>query len=174
MTETNLADPAQITEKPSTAGMTTKVVKGSLWTLAGQVLPLFASLATTPMIIRLLGNEGYGVLILITLIPTYFSFSELGMGVASTRFASEAYGRGNLGEEGRTIRTAARNRIRRSPLAFSREFILSLACDSAQCRDVLTGNSHMTAGNCAGKSFTQHRVGNRAVSETIAPSCAGQ
>ena len=25
---------------PSTAGMTTKVVKGSLWTLAGQVAPL--------------------------------------------------------------------------------------------------------------------------------------
>ena len=87
--------------------MTTRVVKGSLWTLAGQVLPLFASLATTPIIIRLLGSEGYGVLILIGLIPTYFSFSELGMGMASTRFASEAYSRGDLIEEAKAIRTAA-------------------------------------------------------------------
>jgi hypothetical protein len=43
---------------PSTAGMTTKVVKGSLWTLAGQVLPLFATFLTTPITIRLLGLEG--------------------------------------------------------------------------------------------------------------------
>jgi O-antigen/teichoic acid export membrane protein len=92
---------------PSTAGMTTRVAKGSIWTLAGQVLPLFASLVTTPLIIRMLGSEGYGVLILIGLIPTYFSFSELGMGMASTRFASEAYARGDLDEEARAIRTAA-------------------------------------------------------------------
>jgi O-antigen/teichoic acid export membrane protein len=91
---------------PSTAGMTTRVVKGSLWTLAGQVLPLFASLATAPIIIRMLGSQGYGVLILINLIPTYFSFSEMGMGIASTRFASEAYARGDLDEEARAIRTA--------------------------------------------------------------------
>src|SRR5437763_2498431 len=93
--------------QPSTAGMTTRVVKGSLWTLAGLVLPLFASLATTPMIIRLLGSEGYGVLILIGLIPPYFSFSDLGMGMASTQFASEAYARGDLDEEAKAIRTAA-------------------------------------------------------------------
>ena len=94
-------------QPPSTAGMTTRVVKGSIWTLAGQVLPLFASLITMPLIIRMLGSEGYGVLILITLIPTYFSFSELGMGMASTRFASEAYARGDLEGEARVIRTAA-------------------------------------------------------------------
>lgn len=101
----NLTDP--LDQPPSTAGMTTRVVKGSLWTLAGQVLPLFASLITTPLIIRMLGSEGYGVLILIALIPTYFSFAEFGMGIASTRFASEAYARGDLDEEARAIRTAA-------------------------------------------------------------------
>ena len=103
-TADGLTDP--LDRAPSTAGMTTRVVKGSIWTLAGQVLPLFASLATTPMIIRMLGSEGYGVLILIGLIPTYFSFSELGMGIASTRFASEAYARGDLEGEARAIRTA--------------------------------------------------------------------
>jgi len=40
-------------QRISTAGMTTKVVNGSLWTLAGQVLSMFASLVTAPIIIRL-------------------------------------------------------------------------------------------------------------------------
>jgi O-antigen/teichoic acid export membrane protein len=95
------------TEIPSTSGMTTKVVKGSLWTLGGQVLPLFVSLISTPFIIRFLGSEGYGVLILVGLIPNYFAFADLGMGIASTKFGSEAYGQGDRKKEGEVVRTAA-------------------------------------------------------------------
>src|SRR5580765_3927840 len=87
--------------------MTTKVVKGSLWTLAGQVLPLIASLVATPFTIRLLGSEAYGVVILVGLIPTYFSFADFGMGIASTKFGSEAYGQGDTRKEGEVVRTAA-------------------------------------------------------------------
>jgi O-antigen/teichoic acid export membrane protein len=94
------------TVKPSTSGMTTKVVKGSLWTLLGQVLPLFVSLISTPFIIRFLGSEGYGVLILVGLIPNYFAFADLGMGIASTKFGSEAYGEGDRKKEGEIVRTA--------------------------------------------------------------------
>ena len=92
---------------PSTAGMTTKVVKGSLWTLAGQVAPLAVSLITTPFVIRMLGAESYGVLILVGLIPTYLGFADFGMGLASTKFASEAYAEGNPAKEARIVRTAA-------------------------------------------------------------------
>lgn len=92
---------------PSTAGMTTKVVKGSLWTLAGQVAPLAVSLVATPFTIRLLGAEGYGVLILVSLIPMYLGFADLGMGIASTKFGSEAYAAGDAEKEARTVRTAA-------------------------------------------------------------------
>ena len=92
---------------PSTAGMTTKVVKGSLWTLLGQVAPLAVSLVATPFTIRLLGAEGYGVLILVGLIPTYLGFADLGMGIASTKFGSEAYAAGDADKEARTVRTAA-------------------------------------------------------------------
>src|SRR5580765_5486277 len=87
--------------------MTTKVVKGSLWTLAGQVLPLIATLVATPFNIWLLGSEAYGVVILVGLIPTYFSFADFGMGVASTRFGSEAYGAGDPRKEGELVRGAA-------------------------------------------------------------------
>jgi len=105
--DTTQLDPKPQPEARSTAGMTTKVVKGSLWTLAGQVAPLGVSLFTTPFVIRLLGSEGYGVLILVGLIPTYFAFADFGMGIASTKFASEAYAAGDSEKEARTVRTAA-------------------------------------------------------------------
>lgn len=103
----NPIEPILAPAVPSTAGMTTKVVKGSIWTLGGAVLPLAVSFFSTPFIIRYLGSETYGVLLLVGLIPTYFSFADLGMGVASTRFASEAYGRGDHKIEGEIVRGAA-------------------------------------------------------------------
>ncbi|HCA58975.1 MAG TPA: hypothetical protein DEP46_13465, partial [Blastocatellia bacterium] len=83
------------------------VVKGSLWTLAGQVAPLAVSLVATPFVIRLLGAESYGVLILIGLIPTYLGFADFGMSMASTKFGSEAYAEGDEEKEARIVRTAA-------------------------------------------------------------------
>lgn len=94
-------------QAPSTAGMTTKVVKGSMWTLIGSVAPLAVSFIATPFIIRLLGTESYGVLLLVGLIPTYFAFADFGMGVASTKFASEAYGQGDADRERAVVRIAA-------------------------------------------------------------------
>lgn len=91
----------------TTAGLTTKVVKGSVWTLAGQVAPLVFSFVASPFVIRLLGSEAYGALILIGLIPTYFSFADFGMGLASTKFGSEAYADRDAAREARVIRTAA-------------------------------------------------------------------
>lgn len=92
---------------PSTAGMTTKVVMGSLWTLAGQVLPLAVAFLATPFTIRLLGSEGYGSLVFIGLIPSYLAFADFGMGIASTKFGSEAYARGDANLEARIVRTAS-------------------------------------------------------------------
>lgn len=99
-------NPTAIADVPSTAGLTTKVLKGSFWTLTGQVIPLLATLISTPLIIRLLGSEAYGVLILVGLIPAYFSFADFGMNIASTKFGSEAYSQGLPEREGKVIRTA--------------------------------------------------------------------
>jgi O-antigen/teichoic acid export membrane protein len=98
---------AAVPQPHPTAGMTTRVVKGSFWTLVGQVGPLPVSLVTTPFVIRMLGAESYGILILVSLIPTYLAFGDFGMGLASTKFASEAYGEGALEKEARIVRTAA-------------------------------------------------------------------
>jgi O-antigen/teichoic acid export membrane protein len=55
----------------------------------------------------LLGAEGYGVLILVGLIPTYLGFADFGMSMASTKFGSEAYAEGDEEKEARIVRTAA-------------------------------------------------------------------
>lgn len=87
--------------------MTTKVVKGSLWTLVGLVVPIFFSLFATPINTRLLGAEGYGLFVLILLIPSYLSFADFGMNMASTKFASAAFADGDPEKEARVVRTAA-------------------------------------------------------------------
>lgn len=109
MTPESTADPIPeiANQPPSTAGMTSRVVKGSLWTLAGQLAPLGVSFFVTPFVIRMLGPEGYGVLILVALIPGYLGFAEMGMSLASTKFASAAYAEGDKAKEARIIRTAA-------------------------------------------------------------------
>ena len=87
--------------------MTTRVFKGGAWTLAGQLGPVAVSLVTTPLVIRMLHAEGYGVLVLVGLIPGYLSFADLGMGLASTKFAAEAFARSDHEREARIVRTAA-------------------------------------------------------------------
>ncbi len=92
--------------KPTTAGMTTKVVKGTLWTMMGLTVPILFSLFATPLNTRLLGAEGYGLFVLVLLIPAYFSFADFGMNIGSTKFASAAYAEGDPEKEARVVRTA--------------------------------------------------------------------
>jgi O-antigen/teichoic acid export membrane protein len=73
----------------------------------GNVAPLAVSIIATPFTIRLLGPESYGVYVLIGLIPNYVAFADLGMSLASTKFAAEAYSVGDTAKEARIVRTAA-------------------------------------------------------------------
>ncbi len=90
-----------------THGMTVKVFKGSFWVLTGQVLPLIATFIATPFVIRYLGSESYGVLILVGLVSGYFSYADFGMSLASTKFGSHAYAEHSREKEGLYVRTAA-------------------------------------------------------------------
>ena len=111
--------------KKETRGMTVKVIKGSFWVLMGQVLPLIATFIASPFVIRSLGSESYGVLILVGLISTYFSFADFGMAMASTRFGSEAYATGDQDKEARVVRTAAMIGVSSSLLIAVPMFVLS-------------------------------------------------
>src|SRR5881397_1462832 len=72
------------------AGLTSRVVRGSLWNLSGQAVALAATLIATPITIHFLGTEAYGVLALLNILIGYLSFADLGMGTASTRFGADA------------------------------------------------------------------------------------
>lgn len=105
--------------------MTTKVVKGSMWTLAGSVAPLAVSFISTPFVIRFLGTESYGLLLLVGLIPTYLMFADFGMGVAATKFASEAYGKGDPASESAYVKIASAVCLISSAVLFLPIFILA-------------------------------------------------
>lgn len=94
-------------QAPEGSRLTTRVVKGSIWTLAGQMAPLGVSLITTPIVIRLLGAESYGVLVLFVIIPQYLYFADFGMSLASTKFGSAAFAAGDRTKEAGVIRLAA-------------------------------------------------------------------
>jgi len=91
--------------KSQSSGATRRVVRGSMWSVGGQCITLLASIIATPVTIRLLGPEGYGVLALINLIVGYLAFSDWGMGTASTRFGAEAHARNDDNGEAAVIWT---------------------------------------------------------------------
>ena len=76
----------------SSTRLTSRVARGSIWSVSGQSATLLASLISMPFVIRLLGPEGYGVLALVNVTLVYMAFADVGMGVASTRFASSCQG----------------------------------------------------------------------------------
>lgn len=101
------ASPANAFVQPDpAAGMATRVVRGSLWTLGGQGVSMLAALVATPFVIRLLGAEQYGVLSLINVLIGYLGFADLGMALASTRFGGEAFARRDRRGEAAVIWTS--------------------------------------------------------------------
>ena len=88
------------------AGLTGRLLAAGAWTLVGQAATTVASLVATPFGIRALGVELYGVLSLISLVIGYALFADLGMGQASTKFASEQHARHRSDGEAQVIWTA--------------------------------------------------------------------
>src|SRR5687767_65188 len=98
--------PASAASPRPSGGLTSRVVRGSMWNFGGQGVTLLATLIATPFVIRLLGVESYGLLALINALIVYLAFADMGMGWASTRFASEAHARGDDQEEAMVIWTS--------------------------------------------------------------------
>jgi len=65
-----------------------KLIRGTAWSLAGQATTVAASALFTPFVVRQLGASAYGILAFLNLLTGYLAYTDLGMGTASTRFAS--------------------------------------------------------------------------------------
>jgi O-antigen/teichoic acid export membrane protein len=103
--DTGVRAPAADAPEPG-AGIAARMVSATMVSLLGQALPLCAALVATPFVLRLIGPGQYGVLSLVTSTLTYFVLAAgLGMGVASTRFATDALARGDDAEEAAVVWT---------------------------------------------------------------------
>ena len=76
-------------------GLTSRVFRGGVVSVAGQVAVLGAAFIATPIVIRGLGAEAYGVFALVNVILGYLAFADFGMGAATTTFASQAHASGD-------------------------------------------------------------------------------
>src|SRR6267378_1205012 len=85
-----MSDPLSAESLP-VPGLTSRVVRGSIWHLTGQGVTMLA----TPFVIRLLGPQQYGIVAFVNVLIGYLSFADMGMGTASTRFGALAHARGD-------------------------------------------------------------------------------
>lgn len=65
------------------------IVNHTAWTLFSNILPLFIGLISIPILINLLGEERFGILVIIWMFIGYLNLFDLGFSVATTKFASE-------------------------------------------------------------------------------------
>lgn len=72
-----------------------QVARAGSWGLAGRSVLLLVNFIATPFTIRLLGPAAYGLWALIQAVLMWATLAEGGMGVATTKYGSECYGRGD-------------------------------------------------------------------------------
>ncbi|MFM8463010.1 MAG: oligosaccharide flippase family protein, partial [Burkholderiaceae bacterium] len=71
------------------------LLRNSLWHLSGSALPALVALATVPLMIRGLGLEGFGVVMLITSVVGYFGVLDVNLAAGSIEFLAEHHARGD-------------------------------------------------------------------------------
>ncbi|MDQ7040602.1 MAG: flippase [Rhodothermus sp.] len=72
------------------------LARNTLLNLAGQGGPLLIGVVTLPFIIQGLGTDRFGLLALAWMLLGYFTFFDLGLGRATTKFVAEALARGEM------------------------------------------------------------------------------
>ena len=74
--------------------------------IAGQLAPLIIGMITIPFVIRGLGTARFGLLSLAWVVLGYFTIFDLGLGRATTKYVSEALGKGDKDQVPRIVWTA--------------------------------------------------------------------
>ncbi len=82
-----------------------KLLRGSAYTTAGQAILIAASALLTPLVVRQLRPSSYGLLAFLNALIGYLGYADLGMGIASTQFASQEQARRNPRRESQVIWT---------------------------------------------------------------------
>jgi O-antigen/teichoic acid export membrane protein len=82
------------------------LTRNTLLNFIGQAGPLLVGIAAIPFIIQGLGVERFGLLSIAWLAPEYFTFIDLGIGRATTKYVAEALGNGDKEQLSRVAWTA--------------------------------------------------------------------
>jgi O-antigen/teichoic acid export membrane protein len=69
------------------------LAKNTVFNLLGLGIPLLVGFFSIPVVIHWLGPERFGILSLVWVVVGYFSFFDLGLGRAVTKYIAEAFGR---------------------------------------------------------------------------------
>lgn len=70
------------------------LARNAIWNFAGAAVPLAAAILVTPLVVRGLGADRYGVLALVAAAIGYFGLFDLGLGRALAKLVAEQIGRG--------------------------------------------------------------------------------
>lgn len=68
------------------------LVRNAVWNLAGQILPLTVAIAVIPILLKLMGTEGFGLVAIVWTLIGYFSLFDFGLGRALTKYISVELG----------------------------------------------------------------------------------
>lgn len=89
---------------PSPGGRT--LARNIIWNLLGHGAPLLVALLAIPLLVRGLGTDRFGVLVLAWMVVGYFTLFDLGVGRATTKYTSEYLARKAFPELQRLIWTS--------------------------------------------------------------------
>lgn len=78
--------------QPRSLTASTTVIRGTLWNIAGRVLPLLVALAATPLLVASLGLARWGIFALALSLVGMFGIFDLGIGRALTRMVADRLG----------------------------------------------------------------------------------
>jgi O-antigen/teichoic acid export membrane protein len=78
--------------------------KNIFWSLAGNSVPLMAGVVVIPYLLKMLGNEAFGVLSIVWAVIGYFSFFDFGVGRALTVEISKHQSAGNTNRGASVLR----------------------------------------------------------------------
>ena len=67
----------------------------TIWNLVGEGAPLVIGLVAVPMLVRVLGTERFGILMIVWMLIGYLSLFDLGMGRALTNLVAQKLGAGD-------------------------------------------------------------------------------
>lgn len=82
------------------------LARNTILNFIGQVIPLLVGIVTIPYVIRGLGVERFGILSLIWVFLGYVSLFDFGLGLATTKFAAECLGRGEVDDLSKWVWTS--------------------------------------------------------------------